>query len=214
LKQNAILIELQYLPPVQYFTMLFSYETVFIEQHEHYVKRSYRNRCHIATANGIQRLSIPLKKGKNEQQPIREVRISYDENWQKNHWSAICTAYSNAPFFEHYENIFQPFFSRKFKFLFDLNVELLQMTLEILDFRKHLEYSVTYEKNVPPSVLDCRNVIVPQSGHKLEAPGFNAAKYPQVFEEKNGFIPNLSILDLIFCTGPQASFYIENSSRS
>jgi len=209
LKQKAILIELQYLPPIRYFATLFSFEKIIIEQHEHYVKRSYRNRCHIATANGIQRLSIPLKKGKNEQQPIREVRISYDENWQKNHWSAICTAYSNAPYFEHYEDIFQPFFSRKFEFLFDLNVELLQTTLEILDIRKCLEHSAIYEKNVPPLVLDCRNEIVPRSGNKLEAPGFKAVKYSQVFEEKNGFIPNLSILDLIFCTGPQASFYIE-----
>ena len=106
MEQKAILLELQYLPPIQYFTKFFQHENVVIEQYEHYIKRSYRNRCHIATSHGIQRLSIPLKKGKNEQQSIRKVQIAYGESWQKNHWSAILAAYSNAPFFEHYEEYF------------------------------------------------------------------------------------------------------------
>ncbi len=211
MEQNAVLLELQYLPPVQYFTKFIQYEKVVIEQHEHYVKRSFRNRCHIATANGIQRLSIPLKKGKNEQQIIREVRIAYEEDWQKNHWAAIISAYSNAPFFEHYEEDFQPFFSKRFDFLFDFNFELLKMVLQILDVKKTVNLSHSYQKVTLENFADFRNQIIPKSKRDDKDLHFKAMKYSQVFEEKNGFIPNLSILDLIFCTGPQASYYLENS---
>jgi hypothetical protein len=210
-EQKAILLELQYLPPIQYFVKFFQYENVIIEQHEHYAKRSYRNRCHIATPNGIQRLSVPLKSGKNEQQSIRKVLIAYEENWQKNHWSAIRSAYSNAPFFEHYEENFQPFFIERFEFLFDFNFDLLKMVLRILDINQLPKLTAAFQKETPDRIVDFRNQITPKSENEKQFHNFKTMKYSQVFEEKNGFIPNLSILDLIFCTGPQASFYLENS---
>lgn len=211
---KAILLELQYFPSIQYFTKFYLYETVIIEQHEHYVKRSYRNRCHIATSTGIQRLSIPLKKGKNEQLPIREVQISYEENWQKNHWSAIQTAYNNSPFFEHYAAFFQPFFTKQFDLLFDFNFESLKTILQILDFKQSPMLSSSFLKETSDQVLDYRNIISPKAKKEPEDHDFKAMKYAQVFEEKNGFIPNLSILDLIFCAGPQAPYYLENSIKT
>ena len=211
LKKQAILVELQYFPPIQYLSKFLQYEKVCIEQHENYLKRSYRNRCHIAMANGLQRLSVPLRKGKNEQQSIRGVRISYEENWQKIHWASIISAYNNAPFFEHYEHYFQPFFTNKFEFLFDFNLEILETILKIVGLKEEIDLTNTFEKETSPSILDFRNQINPRQPDGKGDPSFTAAKYSQVFEEKNGFIPNLSILDLIFCTGPQAVDILENS---
>jgi hypothetical protein len=210
-EQKAILLELQYLPPIQYFAKFFQYSTIFLEQHENYSKRSYRNRCHIAMADGIRRLSIPLKKGKNEQQSIRKVQIVYEENWQKIHWSSIVSAYNNAPFFEHYEFLFQPFYTKQFEFLFDFNFELLKTVLQILDLTEPPKLTDSFQKETFEGLKDFRNQINPQRFVDTEDPDFSPLKYSQVFEEKNGFIPNLSILDLIFCTGPQASYYLENS---
>ncbi|NJK84178.1 MAG: WbqC family protein [Saprospiraceae bacterium] len=102
LQEETILLELHYLPCVHYFTKICQYPKVCLEQHENYLKRSYRNRCHLAAANGILRLSIPLEKGKNQQMPIRSVKIAYDEPWQKQHLKSIHTAYGNAPFFNDY----------------------------------------------------------------------------------------------------------------
>ena len=210
-EKKAILFELQYLPPIQYFTKFFQYENVFIEQHENYSKRSFRNRSHIIMADGIRRLSIPLKKGKNEQQSIRDVHIAYDENWQKIHWASIVSAYNNAPFFEHYEHLFQPFYKKRFELLFDFNLALLKTVLQILGLNESFKLTESYQKEAFEGLHDFRNRINPRQFVKNEDHDFSPSKYSQVFEEKNGFIPNLSILDLIFCTGPQASFYLENS---
>ncbi len=211
MEHKSILIELQYLPPVQYFSKFFCYENIVIEQYENYSKRSFRNRCQIAMADGMRRLSIPLKKGKNEQKPIREVQIANEENWQKIHWTTIASAYSNAPYFEHYEHHFQPFYIKKFELLFDFNLELLKTAMKILDLNNHPKLTSSYQKETTEDLTDFRNQINPRRFEKNDDPNFKAMKYAQVFEEKNGFIPNLSILDLIFCTGPQAPYYLENS---
>ena len=122
-----ILIELHYFPSIQFFSKFFLHPALILEQHENYVKRSYRNRAHIATANGPLRLSIPLEKGKNQRKPIREVRISYEENWQSKQWTAICSAYGNAPFFEYYVDDIQPLFKEKTTFLFEHNLSLIHI---------------------------------------------------------------------------------------
>jgi hypothetical protein len=200
-KPGSVLLELQYFPPLPYFAMLAKYETVWIEQHEHYVKGSYRNRCHIAAVNGVQRLSVPLRKGKNQQQPIREVRIAYDEPWQAQLWQAIQSAYGNSPFFEHYADFYQPFFRQKFEFLFDLNYELLVLTLRLLRLRCRLSLTESYQQTPPEGIEDFRQVV-----HPKNAPGQGVSpfRYPQVFEDRHGFLPNLCILDLLFCCGNEA----------
>ena len=211
MEPKTILLELHYLPPIQYFAKFFQFELVIIEQFENYSKRSFRNRCQIASANGIQRLSIPLKKGKNEQLSIRKVQIDYKENWQKIHWTSITSAYGKAPFFEHYDYFFRPFYNKQYELLFDFNYELLQTILQVLGLNATPTLTTSFQKETMETVKDFRNQINPRQFIKNEDPDFKALKYSQVFEEKNGFIPNLSILDLIFCTGPQASFYLEKS---
>lgn len=206
-----ILLELQYLPPVQYFTKWIKYEQVWIEQHENYLKGSYRNRCHIAGVNGPLRLSIPLLKGKNEQQNIREARIAYHEPWQSQHWQSITSAYGNAPFFPFYGEEIAPFFQKKYEFLFDLNRELMQCLLRLIGLPEELNFTQTFEKKPDAGILDFRNGIFPKKHRQKKDEAFQPVHYSQVFQEKNGFLPNLSILDLLFCTGPQALLILEQS---
>ena len=209
-KKESILLELQYLPPVQYFTKFLKYDFVIIEQHEHYTKGSYRNRCHIAGANGILRLSIPLQKGKNEQLPIQEVAIAYNQHWQSHHWASIRSAYGNAPFFDHYAIYLEPFFKNKnHPFLFQFNSALLECILSLLQITTTICYTTEYKKDLAENVLDFRGGIHPKKHSQQTDYHFLDKPYPQIFIEKNDFLPNLSILDLLFCTGPQAPLLLE-----
>ncbi|MBK7873195.1 MAG: WbqC family protein [Saprospiraceae bacterium] len=209
--QNQILLELQYFPPVQYFTKLLHYDTIYIEAQEHYQKGSYRNRCEIAGANGILRLSIPLEKGKNEQQSIQEVRIAYHEPWQAHHWESIQSAYGNAPFFLHYADNIQPFYEKHYTLLWDWNWDLLKTIAQLVGIQSDIKFTNEYQKIAPPEMLDIRNAIHPKAHRRQHDNCFKAIRYPQVFEEKHGFLPNLSILDLLFCTGPEALSILHSS---
>lgn len=197
--QNIILLETQFFPPIESFSAMIQYPTIILEKHEHFQKGTYRNRCHIATAQGTQILSVPLKKGKNQQQFISDVQISNDVNWQRPFWRTLQTAYGNAPYWEHYAPAFEPFFLKKYDFLFDYNYEILQTLLKLLKFDKSITISFTdtYKTDFTEGG-DFRNKFTP----KYDAN--NAKRYPQVFEDRNGFIANLSILDLLFCCGKQS----------
>lgn len=210
---KGILLELHYLPSVQYFSKLVSYPKVIIEQHEHYSKGSYRNRCHIASANGLQRLSIPLKKGKNEKLSIRDVQIFHGENWTSQHWSSIRSAYGRAPYFEHFADEIAPFFEKKHSNLFDFNWDLLLLFVDLLQLDVDIQQTTSYEKQVAADIFDFRNGIFPKKHRQKEDTQFKNLAYPQVFEERHGFLANLSILDLLFCTGPQASLLLEQSNK-
>lgn len=193
------LLVVGYLPPVAWFFAVANAEAVCLEQHEHYQKGSFRNRCEIATSNGRHSLTIPLRKGKNQQQPIREVQIAYDEPWHIQHWRTICTAYGNSPFFEHYVGLFEPFFKeKKYDLLWDWNYDLFQLCLKILRLKTPIFLSEKYEP-YPNGALDLRNAFHPKvSSQDID---YKPIKYPQVFEDRLGFLPDLSILDLIFCAG-------------
>jgi WbqC-like protein family len=194
-EHKPVLLSLGYLPPVNWFIAFAKQPTVRLEQHEHYTKGSYRNRCQIVAADGPQRLTVPLRKGKNQQQPIREVRIAYDEPWQIKHWRAIVSAYSNSPFFEHYGERFQAYFlEKKYDLLWDWNYDLMMTTLGILRITNKVSLSENYKAN-PILFIDKRKEIEFQ---ELENQSF---RYPQVFEDRLGFIGNMSVLDLIFCAG-------------
>lgn len=200
------IIESQYLPPISYFAVLLKQPSIFIEQYENYQKGSYRNRCHIATANGILRLSIPLEKGKNNQTPIKEVKIYNADNWQIQHWRAMKSAYGKSPYFEFYADELCLFFEKKYDFLLDWNTDLLRFMTENIGLPVDIQLTDNYYKN-DNSIMDYRNVISPK---KENLNLFQDLHYGQVFEDKHGFIPNLSILDLLFCKGPEAIFVIDN----
>jgi len=207
-----LLIELQYFAPIQYYAKLCSGHPLFIEQHEHYIKRSYRNRAHILGANGSMRLTIPLKKGKNEGQPIREVQIEYIRKWQQQHWQSIQSAYGKAPFFEHYSDELRPFFEKEYKFLFDFNFELMETLMDLIGINPEISLTNNYTHNPPEDVLDLRNSIHPKEKHHKPDPHYQSITYAQVFQDKHGFVPDLSILDLLFCMGSETSLILERSN--
>lgn len=207
---SRILLETQFFPTVQWMSKLLVFDEIFLEAWEHYQKGSYRNRCHLASPNGLVRLTVPLRKGKNEQMPIREVQIAYDEPWQKKYWQAIRTNYQRAPFFEHFEEELAPLFERKFHFLFDLNWSSLEVLCRLgnLPFSK-IKLTEVYMESADFQGVDFRNVIHPKAKNQVSDPYFQSKKYPQIFEEKTGFMPNLSCLDLLLSMGNRSADYLK-----
>jgi len=189
-----------YLGPIDYYGIIANSNEVIIEQHENFVKQSYRNRCHIYAANGLLKLAVPIRH-KGERQIVKDVVIANDEQWQKLHWKSICTAYRSSPYFEYYEDDFAPFYEKEYKFLMDLNRELCELITGLLGIELTTSQTTSYEAN-PEGVRDLRSSSEDQHQEKNE-------RYLQVFESKHGFIPNLSIIDLLFNLGPQASEYLD-----
>lgn len=207
--QEKILIELHYLGNIQYFANLSRYPFVIIEQHENYSKGSYRNRTIIAGSLGPLRLSIPLAKGKNERLPIKEVLVSNTDNWQTQHWRSIQTAYGKSPFFEFYQDELKTFYEKPVDHLFEWNKSLLLWMVETLGLSTSILFSTAYQKTVDDSILDARNRVSPKTNRAGQSNNFSCPPYAQVFEDLTGFLPNLSILDLLFCKGPESILYLE-----
>jgi hypothetical protein len=197
---KSALLELAYLPNIHWFRNYMNYGAIRIEREENFIKSSPRNRCEIAGANGVQILSIPLAGGRDHHQKYKETKISADNDWQGNHWQSIRSAYGSAPFFEFYADKFIPFYQKKYELLFDFNLDLLRLILEILKEKKAFEFTAIYEVN-PPDKVDLRT----KRNQKIVN---DCPRYYQVFEQRNGFIPNLSIVDLIFNMGPEARNYL------
>jgi len=206
---EKLIIETFYLPNTYILSLCKRYPKVYIEAWEHYQKGGFRNRCYIANANGVQVLSIPLRKGKHEGLSIREVAIAYEESWQKKHWKAIESAYRNAPYFDHYAPHFEAIYSQKFTYLFDFNLALWECLINNIGLKLKLNLSADYQKDYPPNeVHDHRNLWKPNKNLRVGESMPNLGSYPQVFTEKHGFLSNLSSLDLLFCMGPEAFYFL------
>jgi hypothetical protein len=212
-KQHSIILEIQYFAPIQYYCKLLGYNNVIIEDSEHYSKGSFRNRCMIAMSNSIHSLSIPLASGKNQQADIRNVRPDNSQPWQKNHFRSIRTAYGSAPYFEHYEERLYKLFEKKYQFLFDLCLDIQSEVCSMIKLKCESTFSNEYKPSYNDTeFLDFRNKISPKTCFDFVWDNeFSPAAYPQIFEERNGFLPNLSILDLLLCTGPEAIYYLNRS---
>lgn len=192
-----------YLPPVEYFAQLNRHKSnILIEQDEHFPKQTYRNRANIYSPDGLLALTVPVTKGAKNHTSVRDVKISYDFNWQRLHWMSLQACYRRSAYFEYYEDEFVPFYEKKQEFLFDYNEQLLQLLLKLLKINTSLGYTKTYEPEYP-ELLDLRSSI-----HSKKESTFEQKPYFQVFEERNGFLKNLSIVDLLFNQGPQAISYL------
>ena len=206
MQRDNFLLSTAYLAPIEYYVVLANSERILLEQHEYYQKQSYRNRCRIATANGIMDLSIPVDSaGKT---PIRDLRISDHNNWQTHHWRSIETAYNSSPFFEYYADDFRPFFEKKWLFLWDFNLALFNKTLELLDIETKIELTEQYKPETSDNFLDLRAAIHPKKEISLLL-----KPYYQVFETKFGFMPNMSIIDLLFNMANEAQLILKNNSQ-
>ena len=190
-------IELQYLPQPAYIAQFLIHKDLIIDGYEHYVKQSYRNRCRILSANGIDQLSVPVL-GSGKKILSRDIRIDYSQKWLNRHWRAIRSSYGRAPYFEFYADDYAAIFNRRHNFLFDLSMEMLTQCLEHLQFDINLSLSSSYISS-PESNL--RDVISPKSSHSGQI-SYAQKPYQQVFG--SNFVDGLSTIDLIFCEGPQA----------
>jgi len=203
---STALLSTAYLAPIQYYQKLIAYPQCIIEHHEHLVKQTYRSRCDVYSPNGTLTLSIPLEK-RNKRQSVKDVKIAYEYNWQTLHWRSLESCYRRSPFFEYFEDDLRPYFeSKKFDFLIDINEALQQEIFALLKIKPQVsftsEYIASYE-----NADDYRNIISPKQ--PLEADkNFSPKPYSQVFGPRHGFIPNLSILDLLFNEGSRALNHI------
>ena len=192
-----------YHPPIEYFAKMLKHkDNVFIENAEHFQKQSYRNRATIHSANGRLDLIVPVSKGAKNHTFIKDVKISYEFNWQRLHWLSLEASYRSSAYFEYYEDDFSVFYQKKWNFLFDYNEELLHLTLKLLKQAISLKYTNYFEKDYN-DLQDYRNSIHPKRTDII-----NPKPYFQVFEERNGFLPNLSFIDLLFNQGPQSIQYL------
>jgi hypothetical protein len=187
-------------------TLVWNNPSVTLEAHEHFQKGSFRNRCRIAGPNGLQRLSIPLVQGKNQQTPIRDVRIAYAEPWQRNHWRSMVTAYGSAPFFEHYRDKMATFYNSRPVFLFDFNLALFEWIATSIGMNPAWTLSSGYENEVSD---DFRGVILPKQ--RSNPSWFQPMAYSQVFADRFGFVADLSVIDLLFCYGKQSGQVLHQS---
>ncbi|MGL4851155.1 MAG: WbqC family protein [Phocaeicola sp.] len=200
---KSVLLTSAYLAPVSYYAKLYAYQQAFVEQYDHYVKQTYRNRCTIAAANGMLSLTIPTEKSEGGKCLMKDVRISEHGNWRHTHWNALVAAYRNTPFFEYYADDFKEIYERKIPFLIDLNEAFCELTCQLIDIQPTVLRTESYELECVENQVDYRELIHPK--HPLDADvEFLAKPYYQVFQEKHGFLPNMSIVDLLFNMGPES----------
>lgn len=217
---TTALLSTTYFGPVQWYQKLYRYDRILIEQHETFPKQTYRNRCLIATTQGVQVLTVPIEHSPftidhchtsgaaNHVQcsvsNIQSIRISDHGNWRHLHWQALQSAYGESPFFEYYEDDLRPFFAeRNWERLIDYNEAIRQKMCELLDIQPQVGFTDEYVKH---HEADFREAIRPK--HPLPDSGFQPRPYYQVYRQKHGFLPNLSILDLLCNMGPESIFYL------
>lgn len=201
---NTSYLSSAYLPPIDYIKVVSKSEKTYIESCENFQKQSYRNRCNIYSANGILPLIIPVLRNEIHSVKISEVKIDYSRNWQKQHWRAIESAYKSSPFFDYYMDDFVAFYNEQESSLYDFNTKLLKLILDIIGVDYSLNATESFKREIP--LGDFREII-----HPKRQPLFDKnenGQYHQVFAHKHGFIPNLSIIDLLFNEGPDAISYI------
>ena len=214
-----------YFGPISWYSQLLRAESWKIDDREHYVKQTTRNHCLIATANGVQKLTVPVSMPHHPSPtthhpvPITEVRLSDHGKWRTEHWNAICTAYGESPFFDYYVDDLRPFFERRdWEFLFDYDMAIIEKTLELVgiapkgqgvqEFRspgvqEFRSSGVQTNVNSQPSTVNSQ-----LSTLNCQLSTVNSKKYWQVYQQRHGFLPDLSILDLLCCMGPEAVLYL------
>ena len=196
--------------PLQYFARIIREEEIFIERLDHYIKQTYRNRCKILGANGPLSLSIPVTNISGEKTLMKDVKIDYAVPWQKNHWKSIESAYASSPFFEFVMDDFVIFYEKQTSFLIDLNHSLLEAALSILN----VDCRISYSEEFSSIDSDPEFIIHPKKDFRKYDPIFQPETYNQVFIEKHSFVPNLSILDLLFNEGSNAKTILVRSIRT
>ena len=200
------IIELQYLPQTVYFALLISNQELYLDKYEHFVKQTYRNRCRILSANGIDELSIPVLNASSKV-PIKDIKIDNSQKWVNRHWRAIQSAYGKAPFYEFYSEELRRILYSNHGYIFDLSLDLLTQCLDFLKIKQTLKFTDEYFSLDNSPQNDFRSIISPKKNRLLPIT-YKQKTYQQVFGNK--FVENLSVIDLIFCEGPRAGDIIKS----
>ncbi|MDD3309085.1 MAG: WbqC family protein [Dysgonamonadaceae bacterium] len=203
-----IILSSLYAAPIQYYSELHHAAHAVIEIHDNYEKQSYRNRCVIAGANGPLQLNIPIEKPSTSKCEMKDIRIAEHGNWRHLHWNAIISAYNTTPFFEFFTDDFYPFYEKKQAFLLDFNEELRRLFCRLMHIDTPVSHSESYITAVSENQIDFRESIHPKKDWQKIDTKFMSKPYYQVFEGKLGFLPNLSIFDLLFNMGNEARLYL------
>lgn len=209
-----IYLSTAYLAPIDYYAKFVMGTRIFIEQYDHYMKQTYRNRCTIVGANGPIPLSIPVEHASGAKIATKDIRIAQHGNWQHMHWNTIVSAYNSTPFFEYYQDDFYPFFHKRYDFLFDFNEQLRTTILDLLGISETtILYTDTYKTTFTDNELDMRDAIHPKKDWRESDPYFHSEEYYQVFDQKFGFIPNMSIIDLLFNMGNESLIVLGQANK-
>lgn len=208
-QDNNILLSTAYFAPIHFYSRYINHQNIYIEQYENFNKQTYRSRCDILGGNGKISLVAPVIKGRGPKIYIKDLKISYEMDWQRNHWRTIFSAYNSSPYFEYYKDDIQPFFEKKTKYLLDLNQSVHEIICDLLEIENKSQLTEDFEA-VPENTINFRETISPKNKTQADK-NFLPVEYTQVFSEKFGFIPNLSILDLLFNEGPNSYTILENS---
>lgn len=203
---KKLLIELPYLGNLAFYQLLTKFDTILIEKEEFFEKSSFRNRCEIASPNGKLTLSVHMLGGKGKKQLYKDAEISYEHPWKKDHWNSLTSAYRRSPYFEYYEDKFEAVYAKNHNTLFELNWELFQLINSLLKLNVTIETTKEFFKSyeTDEKVEDYRSYFLPRKKQSC------SIEYMQVFEDKTGFINNLSIVDLLFNEGPNALNILKN----
>lgn len=201
-----ILIHPTYFPSIAHFVAITKAMDVMFEVDDNFLKQTYRNRAYIYGANGKLALNVPVIHTQKNRQKYRDVKIFNETNWQDLHWKSLLSAYRTSPFFEYYEDELLPLFNLKADFILDYNLKCIDVICECLQLDLQISKSDVYQKTVE-NTSDYRFLVHAKKEHE-----YKFDEYTQVFNSKHGFIPNLSILDLLFNEGPNAVNYLESQS--
>jgi len=212
MNSSRVLLNTAYFPPIQYFSKIVKYNKVIIEQYESYGKQSFRNRCDIYGANGKLTLSVPVVEGARKKVLTKDVKIEYITNWQKIHFKSMESAYRRSPYYEYYIDDIEPLFIKNYNYLLEFNNAIIEVVNDILDISPEIEMTGDYITDLE-GFSDWREGIHPKKSRRKEDNEFTPTEYTQVFSDRGGFIPNLSILDLIFNMGPESLDYLESTLK-
>ena len=206
LLMKPVLLSTAYLPPISWMAVSIQSLSIDIEVQETYPKQTFRNRCKIYTSAGVLSLTVPVKMTNGNHTKTADIGIDNSKNWQQHHWRSIITAYNKSPYFLYYRDLLEPIFSKKHERLLDLNHQILSGIIKGL-LVNQLNIRTTHQYDFMPNGYDFRNsfhpaLATPQGIH-IELP-----RYMQVFESIHGYIPDLSIIDLLFNLGPDTLQYL------